>query len=92
MGSDKHPAKKSAGQRFNAPGGGRGRTEKKSGMRQWFSCTGISAGPINCATHRCTNSPVQLKDETVRLAQDQMAMLFGKTKSTINEHIKNIYA
>jgi len=33
-----------------------------------------------------------LKDETVLLAQDQMAMLFGKTKSTINEHIKNIYA
>jgi len=33
-----------------------------------------------------------LKDETVWLAQDQMAMLFGKAKSTINEHIKNIYA
>jgi hypothetical protein len=35
---------------------------------------------------------VQLKDETILLTQDQMAMLFGKTKSTINEHIKNIYA
>jgi len=34
----------------------------------------------------------RLKDETVWLTQDQMAMLFGKTKSTINEHIKNIYA
>ena len=26
------------------------------------------------------------------LTQDQMAILFGKAKSTINEHIKNIYA
>ena len=34
---------------------------------------------------------VQLEDETVWLTQDQMAMLFGKAKSTINEHIKNIY-
>lgn len=34
----------------------------------------------------------RLKDETVWLTQDQMAMLFGKAKSTINEHIKNIYA
>ncbi len=35
---------------------------------------------------------VQLEDETVWLTQDQMATLFGKAKSTINEHIKNIYA
>ena len=34
---------------------------------------------------------VNLKDETVWLTQDQMANLFGKAKSTINEHIKNIY-
>lgn len=34
---------------------------------------------------------VNLKDETVWLTQDQMAELFGKAKSTINEHIKNIY-
>lgn len=34
---------------------------------------------------------VQLMDETVWLTQDQMALLFGKAKSTINEHIKNIY-
>lgn len=32
-----------------------------------------------------------IKDETVWLNQDQMATLFGKAKSTINEHIKNIY-
>jgi len=34
---------------------------------------------------------VRLDDETVWLTQEQMAMLFGKSKSTINEHIKNIY-
>ena len=34
---------------------------------------------------------VNIKDETVWLTQDQMAKLFGKSKSTINEHIKNIY-
>ena len=34
---------------------------------------------------------VNLKDETVWLTQNQMAELFGKAKSTINEHIKNIY-
>ena len=34
---------------------------------------------------------VNVKDETVWLSQDQMAKLFGKAKSTINEHIKNIY-
>ena len=31
-------------------------------------------------------------EETVWLTQDQMADLFQKTKSTINEHIKNAYA
>lgn len=35
---------------------------------------------------------VLLEDETVWLTQDQMAILFGKSKSTINEHVKNIYA
>ena len=34
---------------------------------------------------------VNMKDETVWLTQDQMSKLFGKSKSTINEHIKNIY-
>jgi hypothetical protein len=34
---------------------------------------------------------VHLEEETVWLTQDQMAQLFGKAKSTINEHIKNIY-
>ena len=34
---------------------------------------------------------VNMKDETVWLTQEQMSNLFGKAKSTINEHIKNIY-
>jgi hypothetical protein len=34
---------------------------------------------------------VHLEEETVWLTQDQMATLFGKAKSTINEHIKNIF-
>jgi hypothetical protein len=34
---------------------------------------------------------VRLEEETVWLTQDQMAILFGKAKSTVNEHIKNIY-
>ena len=34
---------------------------------------------------------VNMKDETVWLTQEQMGALFGKSKSTINEHIKNIY-
>ncbi len=35
---------------------------------------------------------VRLEEETVWLTQDQMALLFGKAKSTINEHILNVYA
>jgi len=42
-------------------------------------------------TDGTTKLQVQLEDETVWLTQDQMAMLFGKAKSTINEHVKNIY-
>lgn len=34
---------------------------------------------------------VNMKDETVWLNQSQIAELFGKSKSTINEHINNIY-
>ncbi len=34
---------------------------------------------------------VNLVDETVWLTQEQMSKLFEKAKSTINEHIKNIY-
>ncbi len=34
---------------------------------------------------------VNMKDETVWLTQEQMGILFDKSKSTINEHIKNIY-
>ena len=35
---------------------------------------------------------VRLEDETVWLTQEQMAVLFGKAKSTINEHIKNVFS
>jgi hypothetical protein len=38
-----------------------------------------------------TKLDVHLEDETVWLTQEQMAGLYGKSKSTINEHIKNIY-
>lgn len=34
---------------------------------------------------------VQLQDESVWLSQDQIGQLFGKSKSTISEHIKNIF-
>ena len=35
---------------------------------------------------------VRLEDDTVWLTQDHMSQLFGKAKSTINEHIKNIFS
>jgi len=34
---------------------------------------------------------VHLEDETVWLTQDQMAALFGKARTTITEHIQNIF-
>jgi len=38
-----------------------------------------------------TKIETRLEDETVWLTQQQMAELFQKSRSTINEHIKNIY-
>lgn len=38
-----------------------------------------------------TNIEVKLENETVWLNQNQMTKLFGKAKSTINEHILNIF-
>ena len=38
-----------------------------------------------------TKLDVRLEDGTVWLTQDQMAELYSKAKSTINEHIKNVY-
>lgn len=32
------------------------------------------------------------QDETVRLIIDNMCMLFGKARSTINEHIPNLFS
>ncbi len=34
---------------------------------------------------------VKLQDETVWLTQQQMCVLFDKAKSTVNEHIKNVF-
>ena len=34
---------------------------------------------------------VQLENDTVWLTQEQMAQLFGKGRSTITEHISNIF-
>ena len=34
---------------------------------------------------------VQLNDETVWLTQAQIALLFGKGRSTITEHIANVF-
>ena len=34
---------------------------------------------------------VRFEDDTVWLTQDQIALLFGKAKSTINEHLQNIF-
>ncbi|MDI9355665.1 MAG: hypothetical protein QM536_01390 [Chitinophagaceae bacterium] len=34
---------------------------------------------------------VRLEDETVWLTQEQMATLFGKGRSTVTEHIANIF-
>ncbi len=34
---------------------------------------------------------VRLEEETVWLTQEQMAILFGKGRSTITEHIGNVY-
>lgn len=38
-----------------------------------------------------TQVDVTFEDDTVWLTQEQMAELFQKAKSTINEHIANIY-
>lgn len=38
-----------------------------------------------------TKIQTRLEDETVWLTQEQMSELFQKSRSTINEHIKNIY-
>ena len=34
---------------------------------------------------------ISLENETVWLTQEQMAKLFGKSRSTITEHIKNVF-
>ena len=39
-----------------------------------------------------TRLQVKIEDETVWLTQDQMAELFDKGRSTITEHIQNVFA
>ena len=34
---------------------------------------------------------VRLEEETVWLTQEQMALLFGKARNTITEHIQNVF-
>jgi hypothetical protein len=46
---------------------------------------------IYTALDGTTKLQVQLEDETVWLTQEQMAMLFGKGRTTITEHIGNIF-
>jgi len=38
-----------------------------------------------------TKLQVNLQDETVWLTQNQMAILFGKSRSTVTEHINNVF-
>jgi len=38
------------------------------------------------------NIEVFLQDETIWLTQKAIGMLFGKSKATISEHLKKIYA
>lgn len=38
-----------------------------------------------------TKISVKLEDENIWLSMDQMAALFGRDKSTISRHIKNIF-
>ncbi|NOU47292.1 MAG: virulence RhuM family protein [Bacteroidales bacterium] len=42
-------------------------------------------------TDGCIKIDVRLEEETVWLTQDQMAMLFGKARTTITEHIQNVF-
>ena len=52
-------------------------------MRKEIAIFKTDAEPINVE--------VLFEDETVWLTQDQMAQMFEKSKSTINEHIKHIF-
>lgn len=46
---------------------------------------------IYTSTDWKTKLQVNIEDETIWLNQEQIAILYAKAKSTINEHIKNIY-
>src|SRR5215469_14383152 len=53
---------------------------------------GASQIPIYEASNGSIKIDVHLENETVWLSQEQMALLFGKGRSTITEHIRNIFA
>ncbi len=46
---------------------------------------------IYTAPDGTTKLQVQLEDDTVWLHQEQMAVLFGKDRTTINRHLSNIF-
>ena len=46
---------------------------------------------IYTAPDGTTKLQVQLENETVWLTQEQMAVLFGKGRTTVTEHIGNIF-
>ena len=55
----------------------------------------ISKSTAEFLIYKSDNSDVKvdvlLQNENIWLTQEQMAELFGKAKSTIDEHIKNIF-
>jgi hypothetical protein len=66
--------------------------KKKNGKKQITTKTDSSEFLLFKTEDQNIAVDVRLEDETVWLTQEQMATLFEKAKSTINEHIKNIYA
>jgi len=64
---------------------------KKSQITSQTKSTQDSAIVIYTTENGTPEISVRIEGETVWLTQEQMAQLFGKSKSTINEHIKNIY-
>ena len=61
-------------------------------MNKQESKTGTSQILIYEAPNGNVKIDVILEDETVWLSQEQIALLFGKGRSTITEHIRNVFA
>ena len=60
---------------------------------KWFAMSAEDKGEIIIYQSEDGNVQldVRLENETVWLTIDQMALLFGKARSTINEHILNAF-